>query len=248
MDRHQLRTLQSLFAHPLAHGVKGSEAEALCRALGAEVEHIDDHRLQIRMPAGQESWIRLGSGFHHLDLDAEAVMRLRHLLEEAGVSPDHPHADGARARGDISRRLVLVLEHASSRAFLLEGDTVEESRLRPHGLWGSGENLSHRHDRDIAGQRAPLDQEYLGRLSAAIAAADAVLLLGHGHGQSNLCGQLLHHLETHRPDLLPRISGSLRLDSGGMGEKGILALARRHFGNLPQRRPVSIPGQEIQAG
>jgi hypothetical protein len=248
MDRQQLRTLQSLFAHPLAHGVKGSEAEALCRALGAEVERIDDHRLRIRMPAGQESWIRLGSGFHHLDLDAEAVKRLRHLLEEAGVSPDHPLADANTTRGDISRRLVLVLEHAASRAFLLEGDTVEEARLRPHGLWGSGENLSHRHDRDIAGQRAPLDNDYLRRLTAAIAAADAVLLLGHGHGESNLCSALLQHLEKHRPDLVPRISGCLRLDTGAMGERGVLAVARRHFGNLPHRRPVLVPGQQIQAG
>lgn len=248
MDRQQLRTLQSLFAHPMAHGVKSSEAEDLCRALGAEVEQIDDHRLRIRMPAGQESWIRLGSGFHHHDLDAEAVSRLRHLLKEAGVSPDHPHAEAGSARGDISRRLVLVLERVSSRAFLLEGDTVEEARLRPHGLWGSGENLSHRHDRDIAGQRAPLDSDYLGRLTAAIASADAVLLLGHGHGESQLSGTLLHHLKTHRPDLLARISGSLRLDTGGMGDKEILAVARRHFGNSPHRRPVLVPGQEIQAG
>lgn len=248
MDRHELRTLRALFAHPLEHGVHGSDAEALCRALGAEVERLDGHRLRIRMPAGQETWIRVGSGVHHPDLDAEAMMRLRHLLIEAGVDPEHPEAAAASPRGDISRRLVLVLEHAGSRAYRLEGASVERAELRPHGLWGSGENLTHRHDRDIAGQRAPLDNAYLETLSEAIADADAVLLIGHGHGESDLRHQLQHHLEVHRRDLLPRIVGSVTLDAGGLGDRAVLAVAREQFGNQPHRRPLQIPGQELRPG
>jgi hypothetical protein len=243
MDRQQRRTLQALLGHPLPRGLRVSDVQDLLRGLGAAVEPLADHRLRIRMPAGEETWIRLGHGG---PLDAEAISRLRQLLEGAGVNLQHPLAAGASPRGDVSRRLVLVLEHAASRAFLLEGEAVETALLRPHGLWGSGENLSHRHDRDIAGQRAPLDHAYLERLSQAIAAADAVLLLGHGHGESNLCGQLVHHLEGHHPELLDRISGSSRLDAGGLGERAILAVARRHFGNLPRRRPLLVPGQEIR--
>jgi hypothetical protein len=248
MDRQQLRTLQSLFAHPLAHGVKGSEAEALCRALGAEVERIDDHRLRIRMPAGQESWIRLGSGFHHLDLDAEAVKRLRHLLEEAGVSPDHPVADAVSPRGDQSHRLVLHLNHHHTDVFRLEGDDVEHAVLRPHGVWGSDQNLTHRHDRDVAGQRAPIDADYLARITAAMADADAVLLIGHGTGESDMRQVLLHHLQSHRRDLLAHIVGIETLDDGGMSDAQLLAIAREHFGNLPHRRPLVEPGQELVRG
>ncbi len=55
---------------------------------------------------------------------------------------------------------------------------MQLSLLHPHGVWGSGKHLTHRHDRDVAGQRAPRDIVDLAELTAPIAAADAVLLLG----------------------------------------------------------------------
>ena len=248
MERHHRATLRALFAHPLQHGVRGSAVEALCRALGAEVESLGDHRLRIRLPAGQETWLRIGSGVHHPDLDADAVLRLRHLLEEAGITPDHPEAEPPQPRGDISRRLVLHLDHHETRAFLLEGDTVERAVLHPHGLWGTGENLTHRHDRDVAGQRAPRDSDYLRRITAAIVEADGVLLLGHGTGESDMRQLLLHHLESHRRDLLGRIVGIVTVDESALGDGALLAIAREHFGNQPHRRPVVVPGQAVGPG
>jgi hypothetical protein len=59
---------------------------------------------------------------------------------------------------------------------------------------------------------------------------------------------LLHHLETHRRDLLDRIVGIETLDDGGMGDAQLLAIAREHFGNLPHRRPLVEPGQELVRG
>lgn len=248
MHRHHQRTLEALFAHPLRHGVRASQAEALCRSLGAEVEEIEGNRLHIRMPAGPQTWIRIGDGLRHPDLDAEALQRLRHLLEEAGVTPDHPQPDPPHPHGDQSIRLVLHLSHHATEVFRLEvgaeGDEVEHGVLRPHGLWGSGENLTHRHDRDVAGQRAPLDRDYLSRITAAIADADAVLLLGHGTGASDLRRVLLHDLTVHRPDLLPRIVGVETVEAGGLSAEALLAMAREHFGNLPARHTPRLPGQE----
>jgi hypothetical protein len=248
MRRHHLRTLQALFAHPLQHGVRVSQVEALCRALGAEVREQDDRRLHIRMPNGAETWIRVACGVRQPDLDAEAVMRVRRFLEEAGVRPDHPEVDPASPRGDQSHRLVLHLNHHQTDVYRLEGSEVEHAVLRPHGLWGSGQSLTHRHDRDGAGQRAPIDADYLARITAAMADADAVLLLGHGTGASDMRQVLLHHLEHHRRDLLDRIVGIATLDDGGMSEPQLLALAREHFGNLPHRRPLAEPGQELVRG
>jgi hypothetical protein len=243
-----LVTLRALFAHPLSHGVRSSRVEALFRALGAEVRELGDHRLCIRMPAGQETWIRSGCARRQPDLDAEAVMRVRHFLEQIGVTPEHPQAEAASVRGDQSHRLVLHLDHHHTDVFRLEGEAVEHAVLRPHGLWGSGENLTHRHDRDLAGQRAPADHAYLTAITEAFEGADAVLLLGHGRGESDLRQVLLRHLEHHRPDLLERIVGIERLDDGGLSDAELLAMAREHFGNLPHRRPLLIPGQEIGAG
>lgn len=248
MDRHHQRTLRALFSHPLAHGVSAHEAQDLCRALGAEVEPLDQQRLRIRMPGGQETWIHVGSGVHHPDLDSEAVLRLRHLLQQAGVSPDHPQAAAAIPPEEHERQLVLVLEHGATRLLPLQGESLQRSTLRPHGSWGTGENLSHRHERDLAGQRAPIDAAYLRRITEAIAEADAVLLLGHGHGESDLRQQLLHHLESHRPDLLERIVGQVTLDAGGLSDAEVLAVARHHLGLARPRRPVVAPGQELRPG
>jgi hypothetical protein len=244
MNRHHLRTLEALYAHPLRHGVRRSQVEALFRSLGAEVSSLEDQRLRIRMPAGQETWIHANCG-HHPDLDSDAMQRVRQFLQEIGVNPDHPEADADSPRGDQSRRLVMVLDHQHTDVFRLEGDTVEHAVLLPHGVWGSGENLTHRHDRDIAGQRAPRDADYLARLSAAMADADAVLLLGHGTGESDLRQVLLDHLSHHRRDLLAKVVGVVTVDDGGLSDEGLLAIAREHFGNLPHRRPLRIPGQEV---
>lgn len=244
MKRHHLKTLQALFAHPLQHGVRSSRVEALFRSLGADVTPLDGRRLRIQMPSGAETWIHSGCGLRQPDLDGEAVMRVRHFLQEVGVSPDHPEADALSPRGDQSHRLVLVLTHHATDVFALEGDAVEHAVLRPHGLvWGSGQRLTHRHDRDIAGQRAPLDNAYLASIVEAMRSADAVLLVGHGTGESDMRQVLLTYLHNHHRDLLDRVVGVVTLSESHPSEEALVALAREHFGNLPHRRPVLVPGQ-----
>jgi len=248
MKRHHLRTLQALFAHPLQHGVRVSAVEALFRSLGAEVEVLKDRRLRVRMPSGAETWIRTGCGVREPDLDAEAVMRARHFLERIGVTPDHPEPEPDSPRGDQSRRLVLHLEHSRTDAYLLEGGEVEHSVLKPHGIWGTNQRLTHRHDRALAGQRAPLDVDYLARITEAMTDADVVLLLGHGTGESDMRQVLLNYLETHRRDLIDRIVGVVSLDDAGLSDDALVAIAREHFGNVPHRRPLVVPGQEVVPG
>ena len=245
MKRHHLRTLQALYAHPLQHGVRVAKVEALFRSLGATVTELGDRRLRLQMPAGQETWIHTSCGLRQPDLDTEAVMRIRHLLQEAGVTPEHPEADEPSARGDQSRRLILHLDHRHTDVFRLEGEEVEHAVLKPHGIWGTDQNLSHRHDRDQAGQRAPVDHDYLARLAAAIADADVVLLLGHGRGANDMRQLLLHDLESHHRELVDRIVGIETLDDGGLSDDQLLALAREYFGNLPHRRAVIAPGQAV---
>ena len=248
MKRQHQRTLEALFSHPLVHGLRASKVEALLHALGAEVSSLDGRRLQIRFPGGQETWLQVGEGLHHPDLDPDAVLRVRHLLEEAGVTPDHPLAEAEGVRGDQSRRLVIHLDHHRTDVYSLVGEEVEHAELKPHGVWGSGETLSHRHDRDIAGQKAPRDYDYLTRIMQAMEGADAVLLLGHGTGESDMRQLLLAHVRRHRPDLLQRLAGVETLSIADPSEGQLLAVAREHFGNLPHRRPVVIPGQEVVEG
>jgi len=258
MSFHHQDTLEALFAHPLHHNIRWDQLLGLWQALGGEVEHLDRQRLKLRLPDGRETWMHHAAGRGHAVLAADDVLRVRHLLQQAGIRPDHPVAEAAASRGDQSRRMVMRLNHRGADVYWLEGaglaqgepehEGLEHITLRPHGLWGSEQNLTHRHDRDVAGQRAPLDADYLNRLMLTLETADRVLLLGHGHGEASLLHTFLDHLRRHRPDLLHRISASETVDDSALSEAQLLAHARCHFGNLPPRRPLTIPGQPVVEG
>jgi hypothetical protein len=248
LSRHHQRTLDTLWVHPITHNLRLSEVESLLEALGAELTR-QGGRLEVRFAHGPVSWIHSGGGgLRQGDLDAEAIERLRQLLHAAGISPAHPVALAEGPRGDQALRLVLLLDHHQARLFRLEGDAVDHAVLHPHGLWATGERLSHRHDRDIAGQRAPLDYAYLEEIAGAMAAAEAVLLLGHGHGESDMRNVLLQHLQTRHPALVERIVAIETVDASALSDAQLLALAREHFGNLPHRHSLLVPGQEPRFG
>ncbi|MEX0587808.1 MAG: hypothetical protein WD136_00995 [Cyanobium sp.] len=242
--RHQ-ETLEALYSHPIQRGLEVERVVELCRALGADVSHLDQNRLKLRWSGGEETWLHCGSGAGKQSLNAEALVRLRQALLQQGISLEHPEPLREASRGDQSHRLVIRMDRHHSDVFHLIGTEVEHAVLRPHGLWGSGQRLSHRHDRDVAGQRAPIDSDYLRRIEQAIASAEVVLLVGHGSGQSNLVELVLRHLSQHQPELMKRVE-PINMDDTGLGDEELLALARRHFGNLPHRRTLRIPGQEVR--
>ena len=248
LSRHHQRTLELIWVHPLSRSLRLGPVEALLVALGAEL-HRHGQRLEIHFPDGPRGWIHSGGGGHRQgDLDAEAIQRLRDLLQQAGIGPQHPTPRSDSPRGDQAVRLVLVLDHRQTRLLRLEGEAVDHALLRPHGLWGGSENLSHRHDRDIPGQRAPLDHAYLEAIAHSLVGADAVLLLGHGEGEADLRTVLLRHLKARHPALLQRIVAIETIDSSALSEPQLLALAREHFGNRPHRQPLIAPGQEPRRG
>ncbi|MDA0215689.1 MAG: hypothetical protein O3B32_01160 [Cyanobacteria bacterium] len=101
-------------------------------------------------------FLRAASGPQRTHLDGEGILRLRHWLQQAGITPDHPDPITTQAaRGDQARRLLIHLDHKGARLWWLEGEEIHRAELIPHGLWRCGQRLSNRHDRDIAGQRAP---------------------------------------------------------------------------------------------
>lgn len=248
MTFHHQDTLESIYAHPLRHNIRWEHLVGLWHELGGEINHLDQQRFRLRLPDGSETWMHHTVGRQHAVLQADDVLRVRHLLQAAGISPEQPIAAPAPARGDQGRRLVIRLDHRGADLYWLEGDAIEHATLHPHGSWAGDQNLSHRHDRDVAGQRAPTDHAYLARLCDSMASADTVLLLGHGHGEANLMQILREYVGRHRPDLLERIGACELVDDSALSEGQLLAHARRHFGNLPHRRSLRHPGQATRAG
>lgn len=245
MKQQHAHTLQTLFQHPLKHDLRMSDVEALLLHLEASVEHLADHRLKLQLRSGETMVLHAAGGVHHPFLDADGVLRLRRFLEQAGITPEHPDVPEPHPRGDQAKRLVIHLDHRGARLWWLEGDAVETSTLHPHGLWGSHQRLSHRHDRDVAGQRASVDYDYLNQLSEAVMQADRVLLLGHGHGHSDLRERLKEQIKKHHLGAEERLE-VVMLDDTACSDAELLDVARAHFGNTPHRRIVQAPGQELK--
>jgi hypothetical protein len=139
---------------------------------------------------------------------------------------------------------VIRIDHRLADLYRLNDDEVQHTHIRPHGVWGGDQNLSHRHERDIAGQRAPLDREYLQHISTALEQADQVVLCGHGHGQADVVQLLLKELRQHRPDLLQRVIATERLDDPALSERQLLRLATQHFGSGMPRLGAAEPAQK----
>jgi hypothetical protein len=245
MKQQHAHTLEELFHHPLKHDLRMSDVASLLLHLGAHIENLSDHRLKLQLTSGETMVLHAAGGGHRPFLDADGMLRLRRFLEQAGITPNHPDVPSPHPRGDQAKRLVIHFDHHGARLWWLEGDTVDTYTLQAHGIWGSRQRLSHRHDRDVAGQRAPVDYDYLNQLSEAVVQADRVLLLGHGHGQSDLRDRLKERIKKHHPEAEERLE-VVMLDDTACSDAELLDVARARFGNSPHRRIMQAPGQEIK--
>jgi hypothetical protein len=230
MKQQHASTLQALFSHPLHHDLRVTDVEALLLQLGMVVDHLSDHRLRLKAPSRATLVLHAASGLHHPFLNEDDVLRLRRFLKQEGITPKHPIPDEAHPRGDQAKRLVIHLDHRGAELWWLDGEAINTSTLQPHGPWSSHQRLSHRHERDVAGQRAPIDHAYLNQLTQAVLQADRVLLIGHGHGQSDLRQLLKEHISQHHPSVEERIELAI-VDDKSSSNAELLAIARKHFGN-----------------
>jgi hypothetical protein len=235
MNASNLRTLQAVFAHPLQHGIRTDDVEALFTSLGATVHPLEKQRLKISWPSGEFVWIALGSHSTRAELAPDAVMAVRRFLEAAGHTPQQPQVPLPPEPTDQAKLLVLHLSHNATEAFLVTGLGTEHSTLKPFGLWSTHQSLHNRRERDLSGQNAPFDFEYLHLLVQAIQDSDAVLLVGHGHGESDMRQVLLKYLAKHHPGLLDRILDQTTVDSHSVSQAELLAIASRHLGHHSRR-------------
>jgi len=235
MNASNLRTLHALFAHPLQHGIRIHDVEVLLSSLGAIVQRLENNRFKISWTSGEFVWIELGSHSSRTELDGDAVMVVRRFLEKAGHTPNNPDSPLSPVLDDQGKYLVLHLSHHSTEAFYSKGLGTEHFTLKPFGLWSSHHSLHNRRERDLSGQRAPFDFDYLHLLVQAIQDSDAVLLLGHGHGESDMRQVLLKYLANHQPKLLERILDKTTVDAHTVTQPELLVIAANYLGHHPSR-------------
>ena len=90
LSREHGRTLQAIFHHPLAHNLEWQKTRALLEAIGTVTE---EHNGRYRVTVNGQTHVMHRP--QHKDFAAsEALVALRHFLEQAGAAPTGPHQQG----------------------------------------------------------------------------------------------------------------------------------------------------------
>jgi len=83
MGKHKAK-IQKIFDHPLSGNVEAKKVISALEHYGAEVEVNKEHRAIIHLN-GKEHSLTLS---HRPELSKDAIVKLRHFLEEVGLTPD----------------------------------------------------------------------------------------------------------------------------------------------------------------
>ncbi|MBY0336193.1 MAG: hypothetical protein K2X11_06240 [Acetobacteraceae bacterium] len=87
MNHRHRKVLHGIFAHPLNHNLDPQAVENVLVDLGAEIHHTGHGATRVSLGGKQDSF-----HFDRHDVGTEEVVKLRRLIEAAGVDParDYP--------------------------------------------------------------------------------------------------------------------------------------------------------------
>ncbi len=128
---------------------------------------------------------------------------------------------------DFTNKVVVaVIERDETRIWV----TNAEKGTKPEVVQQPANADNHRHVRD--GQHHgghdsdKATKAYYEAVSAALAPAGEILLVGHGNGKANWMVKFVQHLELHHKDVAHKVVGALDINVTAMTANDILAAAR----------------------
>ncbi len=222
-----LETLRELFGHPEPANLEWRDVFALIRHYG-DVEQLKNGHIVLSV--GNE---RLNlQAPHTKTLDKNQVVKLRHLLKAAGVTPEHPELETAERPAPPLPGVILTIDHHQAVFWRQEkaGEPLTKlKRLQPHDPQHHRDNLRLRQATDYQGQRAPEDPSYYKRIIKELQDAPAAIVIGNAEGQSSAMHVLKTFIERHQPGLLRRITAFVDTDLHALTEARIRAIAARYW-------------------
>jgi hypothetical protein len=75
----------------------------------------------------------------------------------------------------------------------------------------------------------PDDPKYFDAVAAELGDAERILLVGHGHGRSNMAQGFLARAREHHRSIAERVIGELSADFAALTEPEVLDLARTWY-------------------
>jgi len=215
--------LESIFRHPLAHGLQWREAMGLIAHIG----HIDER-------AGDEFLFSVGAErqlmrrpHHSKDLPAPDVMALRHLLVRAGWSADGKLSGGAQPAAPPA--LIAIIDHHEAQVWSVDlslksdGSEPKVEAYDPRHVLHHMVQKTHRLDH---GKTSADDRLFLESIAKALAAGGRIVVIGHGVGESNMADQAAAYLKAHHSEIYGRIVKEIVADLPGLTTAQLLDLGR----------------------
>jgi hypothetical protein len=220
-----LATLEALFRHPTAHNLEWVSVIGLLQKIG-RVSQKANAKFALEL-AGEHYLLHKP---HTKDLTSSEVVDLRHFLQRAGWSPEGPRQSVA-APGVAPSILMVVVDHHGAKIYRIEPGPDEASphQIRPYDPYHFLHHLARKEQLRAAGQRAPEDPGFYGRISDALAAGERILVVGHGKGKSNAAQHLVEYLRTHHRDTYQRVVREIEADLSAITAPQLVNLAEQAF-------------------
>ena len=217
LSKSSRRTLDALYAHPLAHNLEWTDVMALFRAIGS-VEHKPNDETIIEIGAEQQ---RLRQP-HSKDLTLDEVMEIRHFLTRVGTSP---HAPGEPAD------FLVTVDHHQAHVYHLDLAAADPANhiIKPSDPHHFLHHLTHKDQTRERGERAAEDPAFYEHIAKAVAGAvphGRIVVIGHGKGHSDAGHHLIAWIKLHHKDIAQRLEGEVTADLSSMTPPQLLGLAR----------------------
>lgn len=214
---HDRRTLESIYRHPLAHNLELRDVVSLMSGIGGAEETPNG---ELAFEVGGERLLMAKP--HGKDLSGANVQDLRHLLTRAGWSPDAP---APTPEADPAVGLIVVIDHAGATLFRCDDGPARDRERQTPLRRLERDRRADRNDAD-RDEHDPADDRFFEGVAAALAAADRIVVIGHGKGQSNEADHLTGYLLSHHKAIHQRIIREIVADLPHMTTPELLALGR----------------------
>jgi hypothetical protein len=220
LSKSDRQTLDSLFAHPIAHNLESRDIVGLFAKLGT-VEHLPNNETSLRIGAEHQVLHRP----HSKDLTTEEIMALRHFLTRSGLSGKNSSSPL------ITADFLVAIDHHEARIYRMDSHPADPAGLtvKPYDPHGFLNHLTHKDQTRQHGERAAEDPSFYEGIGTALIQAvphGHIVIVGHGKGHSDAAHHLQDWLRLHHAEIFQRIAGTMTADLSALTPPQLLELGR----------------------
>ena len=234
------RTLDELFAHPIAHNLAWMDVITLMRRIGTVEER-----------SNQVFVFQIGNEKHDTHkphtkhLTAPEVIDLRHFMDRAGWSPAAEikaddvfgvaapslPAPSPPTHGLPTPSLIAVVDRHEARVYHVDLESQDPARhaITPYDPQHLLHNLAHKARLPDHRASPDGDRDYYELIAGALAKGGLIVVVGHGAGEGNAGHELAKFLREHHPLIYRRIVREVIADLPALTQPELLRIARDAF-------------------